>query len=139
MLERSGIANKNFHSYIHTFINSHIHSFIHTFIHTYIHSLIHTFVHSFTHSFIHTFIHSCRHIFIHSCTQRFNKYFLGALWVPGPRRGLRPSVHIRPSPPPRGWSLCVLFLCLFHPDLGRGISAPIPPAATSCPSVICFL
>lgn len=48
------------------------------------------------------------------------------------RKQLRPSACILPSPTLCGWSICVLFLHLFHPSLGRGLSAPTAPAAISC-------
>lgn len=38
------------------------------------------------------------------------------------------------TPAPHGWSICVLFLCLFHPGLGGG-SAP-PPHLQPFPALL---
>lgn len=50
------------------------------------------------------------------------------------RKWLRPSACILSPPAPHGWSICVLFLCLFHPGLGGG-SAP-PPHLQPFPALL---
>ena len=91
--------------------------------------------HSFFHSFIHAYSDLANTFWV------FSKCWVQSwllVWGVGRRVGeenhqvhpqckgkwLRPSVHILSPPPHHGQSICVLFLCLFHPSLGRGLCTP---------------